>query len=68
MIFAVRKKNENNEKLMRRFKRQIQNANIVRSTREKRYFKKDKTKSRIRDEAIKRDEYRQKKIERILLS
>ena len=66
MIYAVAKKNENNEKLMRRSKKQVQKKGIVKEIRNSRYFKKDKTKVRVRAEAIKRAEYRAKKVQRIL--
>ncbi len=66
MIFAVAKKNENNEKLMRRFKKQVQKAGIVKLGRIGRYFKKAKTQVRVRQEAIQRTKNRAKKRERIL--
>jgi len=53
---------------MRRAKKQIQQEGLVKSIREKQYFKKAKTKSRIRQEAQKRTEYRQEKLKRILMS
>ncbi|QQS59678.1 30S ribosomal protein S21 [Candidatus Peregrinibacteria bacterium] len=65
-IYTVRRKNENNEKLMRRFKKTVQNVGIIKKVRKKRYYQSAKTKIRIRQEAIKRTEYREKKIERIL--
>lgn len=68
MIYAVRKKNENNEKLMRRFKKQVQQQGVIKKVRLSRYKKKAKTKIRVRQEAVKRTEYRQKKLERILWS
>lgn len=68
MIYAVRRKNENNEKLMRRFKKQVQQQGIVKKGRQNRYFKPEKTKVRVRQEAIKRTEYRAKKVEKILWS
>jgi len=68
MIYAVRRKNENNEKLMRRFKKQVQREGIVQTGRKNRYFTPKKTKIRIRQEAIKRAEYRAKKVEKILWS
>lgn len=68
MIYSVRRRNENNEKLMRRFKKAVQQQGIVPKGRKNRYFKRDKTKVRVRAEAIKRDFYRKKKMERILYS
>lgn len=65
-IYTVRRKNENNEKLMRRFKKTVQNVGVIKKVRKKRYHQPGKTKIRIRQEAIKRTEYRQKKVERIL--
>jgi len=66
MIYAVLKKNENNEKLMRRFKKQVQKSGLIKEVRNERYHKKSKTKVRVRAEAIKRSEYRAKKLDRIL--
>ena len=66
MIWAVKRKNENNERLMRRFKKQTQRAGIVRKTRRSKYHVKSKTKRRVRDEAVMRTVYRARKIERIL--
>lgn len=68
MIYSVRRRNENNEKLMRRFKKQVQQEGVVRQGRDSRYFKSPKTKIRIRQEAIKRSYYRKKKMEKILWS
>lgn len=68
MIYAVAKKNENNEKLMRRFKKQVQKSGLIKEVRNERYHKKPKTKVRVRAEAIKRSEYRAKKVDRILWS
>ncbi len=68
MIYAVRRKNENNEKLMRRFKKQVQQEGIVKKIRKDRYFKPKKTKVRVRAEAVKRTEYRKEKIKKILMS
>jgi ribosomal protein S21 len=68
MIYAVRKRNENNEKLMRRFKKQVQKEGIVKKIRQDRYFSPDKTKARVRQEAVKREEYRAEKVKRILMS
>jgi ribosomal protein S21 len=66
MIYTVRRKNESNERAMRRFKKSVQD--MVRSGRQQRYYKKKKTKLRIREEAIKRTEYREKKFKKILMS
>lgn len=68
MIYCVRRKNDTNEKMLRRFKKQVQQENLVRRIRNSRYFTPAKTKSRVRDEAIMRTHYRHKKMERILWS
>ena len=66
MIWAVRDKRENNERLMRRFKKQIQKFGLIKKTRAAKIFTKAKTRRRARAEAIKRTEYRAKKMQRIL--
>ena len=66
MIWAVARKNENNERLMRRFKKQMQRAGIVRKVRRSQYHSKDKTKRRVRAEAVQRGIYRARKLQRIL--
>jgi len=68
MIYAVRRRNENNEKLMRRFKKQTQKQGVVKKGRQNRYFIKDKTRRRVRDEAVSRTKYRALKVQRILWS
>ena len=68
MIFAVRRKNENNEQVMHRFKKQIQSSGVVTKVRKSKFFSKKKTKRRIRDEAVKRTEYREKNRKKILWS
>ena len=57
-VWAIKKKTETNERLIKRWKRQTQNARIIQKVREDKFHKKQKTKRRIRDEAISREKYR----------
>lgn len=68
MIHAVRRKNENNERLMRRFKKQVQKFGLIKQVRSQAVHSRSKTKRRIRAEAISREQYREKKRQRILWS
>ncbi len=58
-VWAVKKRNENNEKLMKRFKKQAQSARMMIFVRIHRFHEKKKTKKRVREEAICRYDYRQ---------
>lgn len=60
MIYAVKKQNESNERLMSRFKKIIQRSRIMELKRN-RYFKKKLTKTQIREAAVKRSFYRKKR-------
>ncbi|MCT4591956.1 MAG: 30S ribosomal protein S21 [Candidatus Gracilibacteria bacterium] len=57
-VWAVRKGSETNEKLIKRFKKQTQRARVIYKVRNNRYHEGVKTKRRVRDEAISREEYR----------
>ena len=57
MSYIVKKRQgESNDKLIRRFGRLVQNK--LKDLKEYRYFQKKKTKKRVRDEAIKANEYK----------
>jgi hypothetical protein len=45
--------------MLSRFKKLLQRSHKLQQAREKMHFKRSKTKTRVRDEAIKREEYRQ---------
>ena len=57
-VWAVAKKGENNEKLMKRFKQQVQSARIILVVRTSKYHKKKKTKRRVRQEAVMASKFR----------
>lgn len=58
MIYAVRKKNESSDKLMNRFKKQVQHSRILMEVRNGRYYKKKPNKQYTRDAAVMREQYR----------
>ena len=59
-IYAVRKGNESNDRLMNRFKKQVQSARFMKLLRERSRFKKHPSRRLARLRAIKREEYRAK--------
>jgi len=60
MIYAIKKQNESNERLMSRFKKVVQRSRVMELKRN-RHFKKDATKGQARQSAIKREFYRKKR-------
>jgi hypothetical protein len=59
-IYAVKKGSESNERLMNRFKKQVQGARFMKAMREKMRFKKDPKKREVRLRALKRETHRKK--------
>lgn len=57
-VKVSKKKDESNEKLIKRFKRQTQGARIIPKVRNERYHKRPKTRRRVRDEALARENFR----------
>lgn len=57
MIYAIKKQNESNERLMSRFKKVVQRSRIM-DTKRNRYFKGKPSKKFVREAAIKRVEHR----------
>lgn len=57
MIYAIKKSNESNERLMQRFKKLVQRDRITEIRRE-RYFEPTVTRKEIREAAIKRESHR----------
>ena len=53
-VWTVKKRNETNEQLIKRFKKQTQNARVIVKVRNEKFNQKKKTKIRIRQEAIAR--------------
>lgn len=59
MAIVVKKlNNETNEHLIQRFRKQVKNARLIQTLKKTRYHSRTKTKKRIREEAIKRAEFR----------
>ena len=62
MAVAVKKlNNETNEHLIQRFRKQVKNARTVQTLKKTRYHRGDKTKTRIREEAIMRSSHRSRR-------
>lgn len=59
-IYAVKKGSESNERLMNRFKKQVQGARFMKTLREKMRFRSHHTKRQVRLRALKREEFREK--------
>jgi hypothetical protein len=57
MIYAIKKQNESNERLMSRFKKVVQRSRVM-DTKKNRYHKRAATKKYTRLAAIKRSEHR----------
>ena len=60
MIYAIKKQNESNERLMSRFKKVVQRSRIM-ETKKSRYHKSKPTKKFVRAAAVKRADYRKKR-------
>ena len=60
MLYAIKKQNESNERLMSRFKKVVQRSRIMEGKR-KRYFKSKPTKKIQREAAVMRSFYRAKR-------
>lgn len=61
LVHVTRDPRESFERMLSRFKKLLQRSHKLNTYREKMHFVKDKTKQRIRTEAIKREEYRSKR-------
>jgi len=60
-VHVTRDPRESFERMLSRFKKLLQRSHKLNDYREKQHFVKDKTKTRVRAEAIKREEYREKR-------
>jgi ribosomal protein S21 len=67
MIKLKRNTGENNEHLMRRFKKSVKEARFVNVLKKERYHKKDPTKTKIRAAALAREKYRSLRKKQIYL-
>ena len=61
MLYAIKKQNESNERLISRFKKVVQRSRIVMDAKKGRYHKNEPTKKYIRESAVKREFYRAKR-------
>jgi len=61
MIYAVKKQNESNEKLINRFKKIVQRSRIIMDSKRGRYHANKPTKQFVRAAAVKREFYRTKR-------
>ncbi|MFH1012424.1 MAG: 30S ribosomal protein S21 [Candidatus Peregrinibacteria bacterium] len=61
MIYAVKKQNESNERLISRFKKTVQRSRILMEAKQKRYHARKTQKKRVRQAAVMREQYRKKR-------
>ena len=61
MIYAIKKANESNERLISRFKKVVQRSRVLMDAKQHRYFEQKPRKRHIRNAAVKRDHYRNKR-------
>jgi ribosomal protein S21 len=57
-IYAVKQKEESNDRLQQRFKKQVQKTGILKLLRERSTFKRRRTRRLERIRALKREEFR----------
>jgi ribosomal protein S21 len=67
-VWSVRRDDESNEKLIKRWKRQVNNARVVNALKKDRYRLKPETKRLRRNAAIKRSEFQEKRYREQLYS
>ena len=65
MIYAVRKENESVDKLINRFKKQVQGTRLLLQVRKGRYHQKKLNKKKIREAAVVREMHRDEKAKRM---
>jgi ribosomal protein S21 len=58
MLYAIKKANESNERLISRFKKVVQRSRILLDAKRHRYQEREPRKRFVRNAAIKRDNYR----------
>jgi ribosomal protein S21 len=57
-IYAIRKGEESSDRLQQRFKKQVQKTNLLKVLRERRAYKKPRTRRLARIRALKREGFR----------
>lgn len=68
MIYAIKKQNESNERLISRFKKLVQRSRIMNDVKGSRYHKRSPKKGYIRKAAVMRAHYRKKRVAEQLAS
>ncbi len=61
MLYAIKKQNESNERLISRFKKVVQRSRIIMDAKKGRYHKQKPSKKYVRESAVKREFYRKKR-------
>ena len=61
MLYAVKKPNESNERLISRFKKLVQRSRVIMTTKKGQYHTHAPSKARVRKAAIMRSHYRKLK-------
>ena len=61
MIYAIKKQNESNERLISRFKKTVQRSRILMNAKQHRFHEQTKRKRYVRQSAVKRDFFRAKR-------
>ena len=61
MIYAVKKQNESNERLISRFKKTVQRSRVLLNSKKHRFHEQKTRKRYIRQSAVKRSFYRNKR-------
>ncbi len=61
MIYAIKKQNESNERLINRFKKTVQRSRVLMNAKQHRFHEQPARKRYIRQSAVKRDFYRGKR-------
>jgi ribosomal protein S21 len=61
MIYAIKKQNESNERLISRFKKVVQRSRVIINSKKHRYHEQKPRKRYIRQSAVKREFYRAKR-------
>lgn len=58
MIYAVKKQNESNERLISRFKKMVQRSRIIVNTKQHRFHEQEPRKCAVRQAAVMRSKHR----------
>jgi len=58
MIYAIKKQNESNERLISRFKKLVQRSRVLMDTKQHRFHEQKPRKRYVRQSAVKRAHYR----------